>query len=241
MDTPALTTINKIAASYANSKGDYGKQNKWRYMQIILEGYQQWNVFHNSAKKVNWYCGTVQSDGCIDWPIDMYDYIKIGTPVNGQIVTLTRNDNLEMPIGLECGQVTGVDLTSTLGTDAPFWNWVIVDYASTGGHNFAYYRSDKDNRRIVFHGDCLGRQIVIEYVSSGVSLSGETFIPAELTQLLKLYLNWQLKLYSDDRNTEYHAREYAIEKDRVMKFNWAFRPDEFLDMIRSNYTRAIKR
>ena len=241
MDTPALTTIDKIAASYANSKGEYGKQNKWRYMQIILEGYQDWNVFHNSAKKVMWYAGTVDSHGVIDWPSDMYDYIKIGTPINGQIVTLTRNDNLDIPIGLECGQVTGVDLSQSIGGEPLYWNWTTVDYAATGGHNFAYYRSDKDNRRTVFQGDCLGRLIVIEYISSGVSLSGDTWIPTELTQLLKLYLNWQLKFYADDKNTEYAAREYSIEKDKIMKFNWAFRPDEFLDMIRSTFTRAVKR
>jgi hypothetical protein len=240
MDTSALTTINAIAASYANSKGEYGKQNKWRYMQIILDGYQQWNIFH-STKKVSWYAGEVDSNGVIDWPVDMFDYIRIGTPVNGQIVTLTRNDNLEMPIGLECGQVTGLDTTAVLGSQPLYYNWSPVDYAATGGGNFAYYRTDKENRRTVFKGDCTGRQIIIEYVSSGVSLSGETFIPTELTQYLKLFLMWQLKLYAAEKDTEYFAREVAIEKQRLINYQWNFRMDEFLDMIRGQFTRAIKR
>jgi len=240
MDTSALTTIDKIAASYANSKGEYGKQNKWRYMQIILDGYTAWNVF-NSSKKVNWYYGVIDSTGCIDWPSDMYDYIRIGTIVNGQLVTLTRNDNLEMPIGMECGVVTGVDLTTSLAGDPIYWQWTVVDYAATGGSNFAYYRTDTTNRRTVFNGDCTGREIVIEYVSSGVSLSGETWIPAELTQYLKLFLMWQLKLYAGERDTEFYARECAIEKQRLINYQFAFRPEEFLDMIRGTFTRAIKR
>jgi len=240
MDTPALIQIDNIAASYANSKGEYGKNQRYRYLQIILEGYTHWNVF-NSAKKVNWYAGLIDSHGVIDWPSDMYDYIRIGTPINGQLYTLTKNDNLDMPIGMECGQLTGMDLTQQLSGEPLYWNWCVVDYAATGGHNFAFYRSDKDNRRTVFNGDCLGRLIVIEYVSSGVSLSGETFIPAELNQLLKLYLNWQIKFYADDKNAEYAAREYGIEKDRLRNYQWPFRSDEFLDMIRSNFTRAIKR
>jgi len=240
-DTNALISIEQVAASYANSKGDYGKSQLYRYLQILLEGYQEWNVFHAAAKKVSWYAGIIDSTGCIDYPVDMYDYIRIATPINGQLVTLTRNDNLEIPIGLECGEVTGVDISATLSGQPLLWNWTTVDYAATGGWNFLYYRDDKQNRRIVFKGDSVGREIIIEYISSGVSLSGETFIPAELTQYLKLYLNWQLKLYSDDKNVEYHAREFAIQKQKMLNFGWAFRPDEFLDMIRSTFTRAIKR
>jgi hypothetical protein len=58
---------------------------------------------------------------------------------------------------------------------------------------------------------------------------------------LKLYLNWQLKFYADDKNTEYAAREFAIERQRLRNFQWAFRPDEFLDVLRATFTRAIKR
>lgn len=239
-DTHALTTVEKIAASYANSKGDYSKAQLYRHMQIILEGYQQWNIF-NSTKKISWYAGEVDSTGCIDYPIDMFDYIRIATPVNGLLVTLTRNDNLDMPIGLDCGEVTGLDVSTSLGTDPLYWQWSTPDYAAHGGHNFCYYRDDKANRRIVFKGDSVGRQIVIEYTSSGVSLSGETFIHAELTQYLKLYLQWQLKLYAGEKDTEYFAREWAIEKQRLMNYQFAFRMDEFLDMLRSNFTRAVKR
>jgi hypothetical protein len=239
-DTTALTQIENIAASYANSKGEYGKAQLYRYLQIILEGYQQWNIF-NSTKKVNWYSGEIDSTGCVDYPVDMFDYIRIGTVINGQLYTLTRNDNLDMPIGLECGVVTGVDMGATLSGEPLYWNWSVTNYTATGGNNFAYYRDDKANRRIVFKGDCTGRSIVIEYVSSGVSLSGETFIPAELTQYLKLYLMWQLKLYAGEKDVEYFAREFAIEKQRLMNYQWNFRPDEFLDMIRGTFTRAIKR
>jgi hypothetical protein len=238
----ALIQVEEIAASYANSKGEYGKSQTYRYLQIILEGFADLNIFTTSeVGKVNWYAGTVGTDGCIELPSDCIDYVRIGTPINGVIQTLTRNDNLDMPIGLECGQVTGVTVTQYLLGEPIYWNWTTVDYAATGGKNFAYYRFDKPNRRIVFNGDCVNRPIVIEYISTGISLSGETWIPREMMQLLKLYLNWQLKLYSDDKNVEYAAREFAIERQRLMNFQWSLRADEFLDLIRSNMTRAIKR
>lgn len=241
-NSPALITIEEVAASYANSKGEYGKAQLYRYLQILLEGFAQLNIFTTSdVGKVNWYAGTVGSDGCIELPIDCIDYVRIGTPINGLIYTLTRNDNIDMPIGMECGEVTGVDLSTQLPDPPLYWNWVVTDYSATGGHNFAYYRWDKPNRRIVFKGDCVGRQIVVEYVTTGINLSGKTWIPREYLQLLKLYLQWQIKLYAGEKDVEYFAREYAIEKDRVQKLQWAFRPDEFLDMLRLNFTRSIKR
>ena len=241
-NTPALISIEQIAASYANSKGQYGKAELYRYLQILIEGAGEYAIFDsNSLGKINWYAGTVDTTGCIDLPVDLIDYVRIGTPVNGQIVTLTRNDNLDLPIGMECGEVTGVDTTATLGTEPLYYNWSNVDYSATGGWNFMYYRFDKANRRIVFKGDSVGRQIVIEYISTGISLSSDTWIPRELMQLLKLYLGWQVKLYSGDKDVEYWAREYSIEKQRLRNFQWAFRADEFLDMIRSTFTRAVKR
>lgn len=241
METPAVISLEQVAASYANAKGEYGKQNVYRYLQILIEGLSEWNIF-NSVRKVNWYAGVVNAQGVVDWPSDMIDYIRIGVYVDGLVYTLTRNDNMDIPIGMECGQVTGVDAPTLFPIAEPlYWNWTTVDYASSGGHNFAYYRTDKENRRTVFKGDTVGRQVIIEYVSSGVSLSGETFVPAELMQYLKLYLNWQLKLYSDSKDTEYFAREFSIKKGEMKNFQWAFRPDEFLDMIRATFTRAIKR
>ena len=238
----ALVSIEQIAASYANSKGQYGKAQVYRYLQIILEGVTELAIFEPSEiGKINWYAGAIDSTGCIDLPIDCIDYVRIGTCINGVLYTLTRNDNICMPIGMECGIVTGLDTTQTLPGEPIYWNWNTVDYASTGGHNFMYFRMDKANRRIVFKGDCVGREIVIEYISTGISLSGDTWIPREYMQMLKLYLNWQIKLYADDKNTEYAAREYAIEKQRLRNFAWAFRSDEFLDMIRGNFTRAVKR
>jgi len=240
--TPALISIESIAASYANSKGEYGKANLYRYLAIILEGVGELAIFDTSELgKVNWYAGEVGSDGCIELPGDCIDYVRIGTPLNGVIYTLTRNDNLDMPIGMECGVVTGVDVSAQITGEPLYWNWTTVDYAATGGWNFGYYRFDKANRRIVFKGDCVGRQIVVEYITTGINLSGDTWIPRELQQLLKLYLNWQLKFYADDKNVEYAAREYAIEKERIRNLQWAVRPDELLDVFRSNFTRAIKR
>lgn len=239
--TPALITIEEVAASYANSKGEYGKHNVYRYLQILLEGYSELNIFDTIAK-INWFAGRVNDQGVIDWPVDMIDYVRIGTPIDGTIYTLTRNDSINMPIGMECGEVTGLDNPSQYPAYTPaYWNWTTTDYSTTGGKNFAYYRADKANRRFVFMGDCTSRDIVIEYVSTGVNLSGKTWIPREYLQLLKLYLNWQLKFYSDDRNVEYAAREFAIEQSKMKKFQWAFRPDEFLDMVRSTFTRAMKR
>lgn len=237
----ALISLESICESYANVKGDYSKKNTYRFLQLLIEGLGEFNIF-SSVGKINWYAGSVGDDGCIYVPVDFIDYIRIGTPIQGLIYTLTRNENLEMPIGMECGVVTGAENVTQLPTVEPlYWNWTTVDYASTGGHNFAYYRYDKENRRIVFKGDVVGRSIIIEYITTGINMSGNTYVPREYMQLMKLYLNWQLKLYAGDRDTEYAAREFAIEKDKVKSFQFALRPDEFLDNLRLLWTRAIRR
>ena len=239
MDTPAVIPVTEVVKSYLNSKGTYTKINSRRYLQMLLEGFGDLNIFTSGSFKT--YYPTIDSTNRISVPLEYIDYVRIGFPMLGEIWTLTKNDNLILPNAMDCGAEVG-DSENMTPIDFANLNW--VDYGATGGANFLYYRWDKENRKLVFQGDGVGRQVIVEYLSTGVSLSGDTMVPREMLSLLKTYLRWQ-ELSYDDRTPmnkeEIARRNFYDAKNQYNNFKNSFTVNEFLDALYSTYRQTPKR
>jgi hypothetical protein len=118
-------------------------------------------------------------------------------------------------------------------------------YAAGGGFNVGEFLVDRKNRVIIFAGGVvLGKEIVVTYVSSGVSLTGETLIPRELMPLLKAYLNYTI-LANDD---EAGAGKIKMAHDAMvlaqMKYN-TFKNEitysEIYDILAGGWSQGPKR
>ena len=237
MDTNALITIRHAVDSYLNELGIYSKGNYKRFLNIVLEGYTNLNIHH--IRGVKTFYDTVTDINTVDLPADFIDYIRIGMIEDGKIWTLSLNEDIALPNALDCGEYEG-DADGLAASDQP-WYW---HYSSRGGYNYGYYRVDWDLRRVVFQGDMVARQVVIEYLSSGVNMSETTFIPRELLPVLKEYLNWVV--LKRDRQApmnriEMARRDYYTALNEYEKLNWGFSADEFLDAIRKSWKQTLKR
>ena len=238
MDSPGLSKITAILDRYLNLKGVYSKENAFRYLQIILEGRQEYGF--KSSTELRTQELTVTALNTVDVPLDYVDYVRIGYEIDGEIWTLTKNNNIKLPRGLNCGQVIAADSTP-MGSSG---RW--VDFSARGGHNFLYYRYDKELRRLVFEGDAVGRTIILEFISDGVSMDGETYVPTDMGAMLIAYLEWQLKLYGVKENksnndTEYYRREFSAARKEYTSSKLKFTADEVLDVLRSTYHQTVKR
>jgi hypothetical protein len=234
-----LIKITDILDRYLNLKGVYSEANSFRYLQIILEGRQDYGF--KSSTEIKTVELTVTALNTVNVPTDFVDYVRIGTIVDQEIYTLTKNNNIRLNQGLNCGQELGGETTPI--PSSSLW---VPDFSATGGRNFLYYRYDKDLRRIVFQGDGVGRTIILEYLTDGVSVDGETYVPADMGKMLIAYLESELKLYGDKEmtslgDTEYYRRNYEAEKQKYTRNKLCFTADELLDTIRGTYRQTLKR
>lgn len=236
MDSNALISIRQVVSSYLNEAGIYTLENYNRYLQICIEGLSHLNIYYVPSYRITY--GTVDSINCYDLPDDFIDYYRIGVILDGKIWTLTKNDKIPTINAISCGEDLG-DADNQGAIDIPYAH----QYAINGGWNFGYYRVDKEKRRIVFSGDMIGRQIVLEYISTGVSLSGSTWVPRELSKVLKDYIHW--KAIQRDPQVALNHREVARRDyyDSLAEYNrlqCSFTVDELLDALASGFGQSIK-
>ena len=117
------------------------------------------------------------------------------------------------------------------GEQQPYSDW----YTPGGGDNVAKYRIDKSKRRIVFEGPMMGKEIILEYISTGIPVSGNLYIPRGLMPVLKNYLDWILKKRNDQmpESKVYSAKQDFYESLHAYeRAEDSMTADEILDIIR---------
>lgn len=236
------------------NKTDENQELGEKLLQYCIDGLREINI-HFIPTNINVAYLTVSDLRTVSFPNGYVDYTKIGIEVGGRIWTLTLNENILLPRGEKCGQdirkvVAGGGVYSD-STDVYYYadhirngNFVGGAYGVTGGFNKAYYRIDKQNRRIVFSsGIKSGSQIVLEYLSDGINLTGETFIPAQYINPLRLYCLWQLIEYTDAPNNIKRERERQFWQAVSMleTLETALTGDEWMDAAYSTYKQTPKR
>jgi hypothetical protein len=141
-------------------------------------------------------------DKSVSLPADFVDYVKLGIPINGKLRVLTQHDQILLPRTFEDGTPVGntdSDNGDVIPSNAVFFSehWRAGQYIGglfglPGGVDMAYYRIDKENRKIIFTGSVPRSEIVLEYISSGVKESGGTLVPREAVPALRTYVEWQM-------------------------------------------------
>jgi hypothetical protein len=237
-DTPGFVPLASVVHSFLNATGIYSKVNYKRFLRIVAENYSDININGTALfKTANIVVGATNT---IPWPSDYIDYVRIGVGFAGKIFTLTKNEAIVGVDAISCGEdVVDADLSNQIETD-----WY-SHYTASGGKNFMYYRSDKETRRIIFDGDGIGRTIILQYISSGVSVDGETMIPASMLKMLRKYLHWVLMDYDmtnkyPQSKIEAARRDFYLFKEEYERLDTSFTADEFIDALRQSYSQGIK-
>ena len=199
--------------SILNRMQDYSMRNYKRIAQIVIEGFTDLNLYHTTNIEVVYL--RMDSAKLASVPADFIDWIKVGMPISGKLITMTKDDSILLPRkfadGAEVGNLDAA-VTNKVSFFSSHWkNGKFVGglYGLRGGINQAYFRYDKERRQFAFTGDVPLGEVVLEYVSSGVSLSSSTIIPRPAVKPLRNWTLWQLA--EDDRTVS------LGEKERKMK------------------------
>lgn len=206
------------------------KEEYFRFFQLACEGYRDLCLYHINNKK------TVLLDmsvlNTIDFPVDYLSLIALGIPLHGKLWVFTKDHEL-----------------LTKATLDPVYSWKDqIDeksqsgYGTKGGKNDYYFNEDSENQRFVFNG-IQRSEVVLQYVSSGISATAETSVPVVVKSALQAHILYYDILYDPNATLnqkmileENYNRE--IRKLRVLAMPSI---DEIRDQFYRSYTQTPKR
>lgn len=176
----------------------------------------------------------VNSIGVIPFPKDYIKYTKIGVEVSGRIQTLTLDEDLMLNKPNLCGDLT--ESSSDCYCFVPhsyMGNYYPGLFTHGGGvSNAGVYRIDETKRQIVVAPSLSGKEIIVEYRSSG-NCSAATLVPAEAINCMRYYLSWKYYEYKEGMEGKAQG-EYMkfcnYHADMTVNVN-SFTASEFLDTL----------
>ena len=247
--TPGIITVNYIAMTILNRLRDYSMRHYMFIAQLVIEGYGELALWHLDTIEVVYL--RMSSAKTVDLPTDFVDYTKIGIPVNGKLKILTKKDNVLLPRSFADGAPVGNTDDANAGTGSIFFvdhfrngQFTAGLYGLPGGLDNAFYRIDRENRQIVFSGSIPRSEIVLEYVSSGIKLSGQTNIPRETLPALQSYVAWKMIIWDKKftANEKAQRKQDYLEEVAALDFlQSSFTADEYKRHVWKSTTQTIKR
>jgi len=246
--TAGLVNLKFVVMSYLNRINDYSMRNYKRLAQIVIEGFTDLNLYHTTNIEVEYLY--MDEAKIVNVPSDFIDWVKVGIPVNGKLVTLTKRKNMllprKFPDGKDVGHLDSADPGNVSSFVSHFkgGKYVGALYGMSGGYNVAYFRYDEEMRQFIFTPEVPRSEIVLEYVSSGVSLTSSTTIPRPAVKPLLSWTHWQLGEF--DKRIPGHEktrREKLYDRDVMELRSFVFTPtmDEYRDIMYKMLKQSPKR
>ena len=247
----AVVTIRYCVMSYLNEIGQFNMKDYKRYAQLMIDGYTRLHMWTMQGIEVAYL--TPNAANIINFPSDMIDYTAIGVNICGRLWTFTKKDDLIFPSDEVCGVLQKQETCDDVDvTDYTYYNYsdhfktgtyVPALYGLVGGRNDNYFKVDYEKRQIQLTGDISG-EVVVEYISTGISLTTSTLIPIQAVPALKAYVSWKLvenRESSPLNNKIRKEQQFGQELRLLSSFNKKFRIQEFLDDKYSTSKQTIKR
>ncbi len=165
----------------------------------------------NDSKEARTEKVAVSALGIVEMPDDMIGFKDICVARNGEWWSMTLRPDMVNTTTIVAGVETH---DSTFGEGVAPLDNLTYSYAARGAVNDYYYTIDWNARRIFCHG-IISDTVLLKYTSSGVALSGTTYIPEELTLTMDAYLLWRETFWIDKLIRERGSREQNYVNARI--------------------------
>lgn len=168
----------------------------------------------------------VECDLTVKLPEDLIKVIKVGVANhNGEIATLTKNNDLSFDTGL-CGKVMTEDILEydvrNNWNDGGFNSYINQSLGRGSYNTIGEYRLSTEEGKIVLSPEFCYSEIVIEYLGSSDE-DGELYINEVAAPALVAYIRWKwhvAKKGATSFDKQYYQNEYHREKQNAqMRIN----------------------
>jgi len=244
--TSAVTEIGKVVDKYL-LKYALPQENYFTYLQHACDCFREINLRHSNNVVTTKIAVSVL--GIIDMPSDMIGFGHVFIPINGEWWSFTKKPRkvttttsavmttATMPT-IENGE--GQD--SEYGEGVDVQNDVYYGLGGKGGVNDYYFTIDWSARRIFCDG-FKSDIAILQYMSSGLVVSGSTFVPGECETVIDAYLNWKKEMIAPRSMSmiQYLEKLYTDQIKAIRLIHFMPSKDEICDAWDSSSSQGIQR
>lgn len=229
------------------------------YLQYAIRGMRELTLNSGNSQGLKIKHIPMLANKAINLPSDYVKYTKVGLCVNGRVITLGLDESLCLNENYsECGDPLEIAMENLDNTDyfpfsfgfpfsGYFQNNQYVNslFGLGGGFNSrGYFRVNNEMNQIQFTSNVPAGDVVIEYISDGLSESGDAIVPVEATEYLINFIHWK-RTEAKQSSTESEIARWRemtrVSFRNVKHFNLQFSVSEYLDSYRSNVFSTPKR
>ncbi len=235
-DSTALRTIEEVTTtfllSYKKSTDDYVI-----YLQHACDAVRDFNLYNGNQVTV--LKMTVTTDKWLNMPTDMIGFNDLCVPYSGEWWSLTEHKPIVNTTTFT-GATEGRDSDAGEGVDIR--HPLSYGYGAKGGVNAYNYTIDWKGRRIYLEGIDSGT-VVLFYVTSGISISGDTYISELIVPVINAYLLWKESYWIRDliRERDMRERDYTKEVLKARNFINSMSFNQLRDIWLGTATQSVRR
>jgi hypothetical protein len=235
-NTVAITEIGLLIDKYILLR-QLPQDNYFTYLQMACNCYREISLRHSNSVVTTKI--SVSALGIIEMPTDMVGFCNLFVPIDGEWWSFTNKPR----------KVTTTTTTSGVeGQNSLMGEGVDVNddrYIGLGGKVGVnqYYRTIDWAARRIFCDGFKSDTAVLQYTSSGLVVSGNTYIPQQCEAPITAYIDWQREI----NNVRSMAMLQTLEKyyaDRIFEMrliNFMPSADEIKDAWDSSSTQTPQR
>jgi hypothetical protein len=199
--------VNK--AIYKLPENQRSVYNKRRFTEFAIDACRELRLMVTKDGK-KWVRVAPDGNNRIDFPSDMEEFISLNVPYNGKLWPLTRINEI-IPTKTVVGIDESLDSSAGEGVDLPTSQ--ADSFTAVGGVNaYGYYTLDYYTKEIIVNAT-IHDELILMYVSSGISGSTLTPIPAKYAAAIVSFI--LLADVEHDRSVqEYIVRRYQAIYER---------------------------
>ena len=184
--------VDEVIRSLLIQEGDETTHRYFYYKDIALRGVKELNF--DVVRNIQYAKVTVSSTLSVALPSDFVAVSRIGVSKHGQIDDLGKNDKMDLTADQSAvsNPVTAyaVQWIDDLSGSENLGGM----YGLGGGQNVnGYWRFDAENNTIQLASGFSGAEVVLEYISDGISRTGKqiTQIHVYAEEALRTYMHWK--------------------------------------------------
>ena len=226
---------------------DFSERKRDAFNSFAISGFRELNFTTIESLEVAYL--EMDDLNNIKLPRDYQRWIKVGMPVGNRIWNLGVDNSLLLGRGHDCGNdarelfEAEVPLTYTNGYFyTGHWRdgrYVGGLYGAGGGFRKSYFREDKKRGIISFDSPVPRSEIVLEYISDGIS--AQTMIPKEAINAIVAWIHWRRNIKKDNATRKSFMQDFFDAESSLKSIENEFDITEYLDMMYATTHQSIKR
>lgn len=218
LHTPGYVPLQSVVYDFLVEQGDYSDENYFRWLQVAIRGFRNLNINTLNTFKVD-YLSMDADTRSARLPSDYIDWIKVGILNNGRVEILNHNKSIFVDDAVP---------EVAPGEEQRFYyiphyyngQYITHLYGVMGGYAGSMFNINAERGLIRFSSRIPLSNVIIEYVSSGISADGATYIPVRASEALLEFLVWR-KAKADAKATRgqvLDAKQDYLEQVEILEY-----------------------